>query len=82
MKELHKIKDTHCFEYLGELNENITKIVKLLQEYEQSCKHKLDIAVKALEDLGHYGIDFGYGPYRCNVAEVAQVALKSIKEEG
>ena len=80
--ELHKLNNTHCFGCLGRLNENITKIIKLLQKHEpevQSCKKKLNVATKALEELGYYGIDFGYGPYRCNVAEVAQTALDYIR---
>jgi len=74
--ELHKINNTHCFECLGELNVNITKIIKLLQEHEQkneSCKHKIDITVKALEEIAN-------GHLQEQISEmIAKKALKKIR---
>lgn len=55
-------------------NEHVKQ--KKIEELEK----KLAEAKKALNELGHYGIDFGYGPYDCNVAQVAQDCLKSLEE--
>ena len=43
--ELHKINNTHCFECLGRLNENITKIIKLLQEHPSYKDQQLNTKV-------------------------------------
>jgi len=89
--ELHKINNTHCFECLGELNVNITRITKLLKDQEQrdeSCKHKLDIAIKALEkirDVGDTYKDTNLAGYELAVAcwaastISAEEALKELK---
>lgn len=47
----------------------------------KSLEAKLEKAVAALNELGHYGIDFGYGPYDCDVAKIAQDTLKEIQGE-
>lgn len=51
-----------------------------LWEVIKKMEFKLEVAEKALKELGHYGIDFGYGEYTCNVAEIAQNALNKIKD--
>ena len=54
-------------------------VFKLAEQLEtERAKNK--VLVEALKELGHYGIDFGYGKYECDVAKTAQEALEKIKE--
>ena len=71
------------YEEVDEVEWDIQNLVKIHDKVEKEnaeLKRKLDLAVGALEKLGHYGIDFGCGKFECNVAGVAQEALKQIEE--
>ena len=54
--------------------------IKQLKQENEKLKSHVDTAKKALNELGHYGIDFGYGKYDCDVAKIAQEAIKEIEQ--
>jgi hypothetical protein len=49
--------------------------------YLKAEKAKVKYYEEALRQLGHFGIDFGYGAYECDVAKIAQEALEKHKQE-
>jgi hypothetical protein len=55
--------------------------MKILTEMLEKSDRETAKLVEALEKLGHYGIDFGYGKFECDVAKVAQEALKEWNEK-
>lgn len=56
------------------------KRLDLALEVIKELKKSNDVAKNALYELGHHGIDFGYGKHECEVAKVAQQSHEVIRQ--
>ena len=57
---------------------NLEAVYKLLTKENEDLRAKLNIAEKALNEIGHYGIDTGHGKYDCDFVKIAQEAHTKI----
>lgn len=75
LEQLFKIAEVSLTDYEDKEKELTTANKRI-----SSLNARLEVLEEALKELGHYGIDFGYGKYDCDVAKVAQQALAKSKD--